>query len=161
MHLSIKVKNQMIKKAELYTQDASKVYTDKIVDVIVCATANVIGYNLAIFQNIGGQAIVIFTQCIDKNTSNTLYLKYDYCPGFDSTNHYSAIVIKKNEVQQPTQPPASKPTAPPPSQPTQPPASNQTPPPPCQPTQPPASNLTPPPPSQPTQPPASNPATTM
>ena len=56
----------MIKKAELYSQDASKVYTDEIVDVIVCATANVVGYNLAIFQNIGGQAIIIFTQCIDQ-----------------------------------------------------------------------------------------------
>ena len=121
-------------KAELYTQDASKVYTDKILDIIVCATANVIGYNLAIFQNIGEQAIIIFTQCIDKNTSDTLYLKYDYCPGFDSTNHSSAIVIKKNEVQQPTQPPTSKPTPPPPSQPTQPPASNPSPPPPSQPT---------------------------
>ena len=53
----------MIKKAELYAQDASKVYTDEIVDVI--------GYNLAIFQNIGGQAIIIFTQCINKNTSDT------------------------------------------------------------------------------------------
>ena len=113
----------MIKKVELYTQDASKVYTDEIVDVIVCATAYVIGYNLAIFQNIGGQAIIIFTQCIDKNTSNTLYLKYDYCSGFDSANHYSTV-IKKNEVQQPTQPSARKPTPPPPSQPTQPPASN-------------------------------------
>ena len=49
-------KKQMIKKAELYAEDASKVYTDDIVNVIVCATANVIGYNLAIFQNIGGQA---------------------------------------------------------------------------------------------------------
>ena len=87
----------MIKKSELYAQDASKVYTDEI----VCTTANVIGYNLAIFQNIGGQAII--TQCINKNTSDTLYLKYDYCPSFDSANHYSAIVIKKNEVQQPTQ----------------------------------------------------------
>ena len=120
-------KNQMIKKAELYAQDVSKVHTDEIVDIIVCATANVIGYNLAIFQNIGGQAIIIFTQCINKNTSDTLYLKYDYCPGFDSANHYSAKVIKKNEVQQQTQPPASKPTPPPPpSQPTQPPASNPT-----------------------------------
>ena len=135
----------MIKKAESYAQDVSKVYTDKIVDVIVCATANVIGYNLAIFQNIGGQAIIIFTQCIDKNTSNTLYFKYDYSPSFDSANHYSAIVIKKNEVQQPTQPPASKPTPPPPSQPTQPPANSPTPPPPSQPTQPPASNPAPPP----------------
>ena len=72
-----------------------------------------------------------------------MYLKYDYCPGFDSTNHYSAIVKKKNEVQQPAQPPASKPTPPPPSQPTQPPASNPTPPPPSQPTQPPASNPAP------------------
>ena len=88
VHLSIKVQKNY-QKAELYAQDASKVYTDKIVDVIVCATANVIGYNLAIFQNIGGQAIIIFTQCINKNTSDTLYLKYDYCPGFDSADHYS------------------------------------------------------------------------
>ena len=78
-----------------------------------------------------------------------MYLKYDYCPGFDSANHYSTIVIKKNEVQKPTQPPASKPTPPPPCQPTQPPASNPTQPPPSQPTQPPASNPTPPPPTQP------------
>ena len=99
----------MIKKAELYTQDTSKVYTDEIVDIIVCATANVIGYNLAIFQNIDGQAIIIFTQCINKNTSNTLYLKYDYCSGFDSTNHYSAIVIKKNDSSQPNHLPASQP----------------------------------------------------
>ena len=128
MHLSIKVQDKMIKKAELHIQDASKVCTDEIADVIVCPTANVIGYNLAIFQNIGRQAIIIFTQCINKNTSDTLYLKYDYCPGFDSANHYSAIVIKKNEVQQPTPPP--------PSQPTQPSASNPIPPPPSQPTQP-------------------------
>ena len=174
IHLSIKVqkkKKHMIKKAELYAQDASKVYTNEIVDEIVCTTANVIGYNLAIFQNIGAQAIIIFTQFINKNASDTLYLKYDYCPGFDSTNHYSAIVIKKNEVQQPTQSSASKSTIPPPSQFTQPPASNSTPLPPSQPTQPPAipphhlqvslpNHLpaTPPPPSQPTQPPASNPA---
>ena len=72
-------KKEMIKKAKLYSQDASKLYTDEIVDVIVCATANVVGYNLAIFQNIGGQAIIIFKQCIDKNTTDTLYLKYDYC----------------------------------------------------------------------------------
>ena len=39
----------MIKKAELYAEDASKANTDEIVDVIVCTTANVIGYNLAIF----------------------------------------------------------------------------------------------------------------
>ena len=100
----------MIKKAELYAQDASKIYTNEIVDVIVCATANVIGYNLAVFQNIGGQAIIIFTQCIQKNTSGTLYLKYDYCPGFGSANHYSAIVIKKiSYSSQPHHLPASLP----------------------------------------------------
>ena len=119
----------MIKKAELYSQDASKLYTDEIVDVIVCATANVVGYNLAIFQNIGGQAIFIFTQCIDKNTSDTLYLKYDYCPGFDGANHYSAIVMKK-----PTSPPQSQPTSSPQSQPTSPPQSQPTSPPQSQPT---------------------------
>ena len=123
----------MIKKAELYSQDASKVYTDEIVDVIVCATANVVGYNLAIFQNIGGQAIIIFTQCIDNNTSDTLYLKYNYCPGFDGANHYSAIVMKKHSSappSQPTSPPPSQPTSPPPSQPTSPPPSQPTSPPP-------------------------------
>ena len=118
-------KKEMIQKAELYSQDASKVYTDEIVDVIVCATANVVGYNLAISQNIGGQAIIIFTLCIDKNTSDTLYLMYDYCPGFYGTNHYSAIVMKK-----PTSPPPSQPTSPPPSQPTSPPPSHPTLPPP-------------------------------
>ena len=103
-------KKEMIEKAELYSQDASKLYTDEIVDVIVCATANVVGYNLAIFQNTGGQAIIIFTQCIDKNTSDTMYLKYDYCPGFDGAKHYNAIVMKK-----PTSPPPSQHTSPPPS----------------------------------------------
>ena len=83
----------MTKKAELYSQDASKVYTDEIVDVIVCATANVVDYNLAIFQNIGGQAIIIFTQCIDKNTTNTVYLKYDYCLGFDG-----AVTVTENAL---------------------------------------------------------------
>ena len=135
-------KKEMIKKAELYSQDASKLYTDEIVDVIVCATANVVGYNLAIFQNIGGQAIIIFTQCIDKNTSDTLYLKYDYCPSFDGANHYSAIVMKK-------------PTSPPPSQPTSPPQSQPTSPPPSQPTSSPQSQPTSPPPSQPTSSPPS------
>ena len=142
----------MIKNAELYSQDASKVYTDEIVDVIVCATANVVGYNLAIFQNIGGQAIIIFTQSTDKNTTNTLYLKYDYCPGFDDANHYSAIVMNK-----PTSPPPSQPTSPPPSQPTSPPPSQPTSPPPSQPTSPPPSQPTSPPPSQPTSPPPSQP----
>ena len=131
-------KKQMIKKAELYAEDASKVYTDiyihryiytGIIDVIVCATANVIGYNLAIFQNIGGQAIIIFTQCIDKNTSNMLYLKYDYCPGFDSGNHYSTIVTKKNATlppsMKPTPPSSMKHTTPSPTKPTPPPPNNQ------------------------------------
>ena len=145
-------KKEMIKTAELYSQDASKVYTDEIVYVIVCATANVVGYNLAIFQNIGGQAIIIFTQCIDKNTSDTLYLKYDCCLGFDGTNHYSAIVMKK-----PTSPPPSQPTSPPPSHPTSPPPSQPTSPPPSQPTLPPPSHPTAPPPSQPTSPPPSQP----
>ena len=143
-------KKEMIKKAELYSQDASKVYTDEIVDVIVCATANVVGYNLAIFQNIGGQAIIIFTQCIDKNTSDTLYLKYDYCPGFDGANHYSVIVMKK-----PSSPPPSQPSSPPPSQPTSPPPSQPSSPPPSQPSSPPPSQPTSPPLSQPTSPPPS------
>ena len=126
----------MIKKAELYAEDASKVYTDDIVDVIVCATVNVIGYNLAIFQNIGGQAIIIFTQCIDKNTSNTLYLKYDYCPGFDSGNHYSTIVTKKNA----TLPPSTKPTPPPSTKPTPPSSMKHTTPSPTKRTPPPPNN---------------------
>ena len=129
-------KKQMIKKAELYAEDASKVYTDDIVDVIVCATANFTGYNLAIFQNIGGQAIIIFTQCIDQNTSNTLYLKYDYCPGFDSGNHYSAIVTKKNA----TLPPSTKPIPPPSTKPTPPSSMKHTTPSPTKPTLPPPNN---------------------
>ena len=151
-------KKEMIKKAELYSQDASKVYTDEIVDVIVCATANVVGYNLAIFRNIGGQAIIIFTQCIDKNTSDTLYLKYDYCLGLDGANYYSAIVMKKHSSAPPSQPtsaPPSQPTSAPPSQPTSAPPSQPTSAPPSQPTSAPPSQPTSPLPSQPTSPPPS------
>ena len=49
-----------------------------------------------------------------------MYLKYDYCPGFDGANHYTAIVMKK-----PSSAPPSQPTSPPPSQPTSPPPSKQ------------------------------------
>ena len=49
-----------------------------------------------------------------------MYLKYDYCPGFDGANHYSAIVMKK-----PSSAPPSQPSSAPPSQPTSPPPSKQ------------------------------------
>ena len=65
-----------------------------------------------------------------------MYLKYDYCPGFDSGNHYSAIVTKKNA----TLPPSMKPTPPPSSKPTLPSSMKHTTPSPTKPTPPPPNN---------------------
>ena len=67
-------------------------YGKDIMDVIVCAAANAFEMNFAIYQNIGGKAVIIFTNCSKIETNRTVYLKFDYCPGYNAANHYSAIV---------------------------------------------------------------------
>ena len=53
-------------------------YGHDIMDVIVCTAANALETNFAIYQNIGGKAVIIFTNCskIAKKT-RTIYLKFD------------------------------------------------------------------------------------
>ena len=67
-------------------------YATDIMDVIVCVAANALETNFAIFQNIGGKAIIIYTNCFKIATNRTIYLKFDYHPGKSGNNHYSVIV---------------------------------------------------------------------
>ena len=71
-------------------------------DVIVCAAANAFEMNFAIYQNIGGKGVIIFTNCSKIETNRTVYLKFDYCPRYNAANHYSAIV--EDTVKKPTEP---------------------------------------------------------
>ena len=60
------MKREMLKEAEQYSENASAVYCGQIVDVIICAAANCLGINLAVFQKIGGKAVIINTICAKK-----------------------------------------------------------------------------------------------
>ena len=48
--------------------------------------------NFAIYQNTGGKAVTIFTNCSKIATNRTIYLKFDYHPQHNESNHYSAII---------------------------------------------------------------------
>ena len=67
-------------------------YGSDIMDVIVCAAANALETNFAIFQNTGGKAVIIYTNCSKLATKRTIYLKFDYYLGNSQNNHYSAII---------------------------------------------------------------------
>ena len=45
-----------------------------------------------VLQNIGGKAVIIYTNCSKLATNRTIYLKFDYYPGNSQNNHYSAII---------------------------------------------------------------------
>ena len=63
---------EMLRQAEWYGEKASNVYCDQIVNVIICAAAKCLGINLAVFQNIGGKAVIVNTLCT-KNPLMSLY----------------------------------------------------------------------------------------
>ena len=44
------------------------------VDVIVCAAANALQTDFAIYQNIGGKAVSIYTNCSKIATNKTIYV---------------------------------------------------------------------------------------
>ena len=67
-------------------------YGHDIMDVIVCAAANALETNFATYQNIGGKAVIIFTNCSKIATNRTIYQKFDYNPEYNDSNQYSAIV---------------------------------------------------------------------
>ena len=80
-------KREMLRQAKQYGEKASNVYCDQIVDVIICAAANCLEINLAVFQNIGGKAVIVNTLCAKKPSNVTVFLKYDHDVLNPITNH--------------------------------------------------------------------------
>ena len=90
---------EVIKQSELYFEKGIEMYNKDITDVIVCTAANALQTNFAVFQNIGENAVIIYTNCNKVITPKTVFLKLDYYPGDSSKNHYSAIVIDDKAVK--------------------------------------------------------------
>ena len=62
-----------------------------VVDVCVAAIANAIKHNLYIFENLGGQAVIIQQLCREETTDG-IFFKYTRIPnGNHVSNHYDAI----------------------------------------------------------------------
>ena len=59
----------------------------------IVAIANALQVNLAIFENVNGEAILINHQCTTANANKTVYLKHSHDPkGKHLGDHYDAIV---------------------------------------------------------------------
>ena len=69
----------------------------------IVVIANALQVNLAIFEKVNGETILINHQFTTANTNKTIYLKYSHDPeGKHLGNHYDAIVnleIPTEEVQ--------------------------------------------------------------
>ena len=64
-----------------------------VVDVCVVVIANALQVNLAIFEKVNWEVILINHQCTTANTNKTIYLKYSHDPeGKHLGDHYDAIV---------------------------------------------------------------------
>ena len=89
---SAKVSNrQLLKDAEGFFNDGRN-YVMNVVDVCTAATANTIKHNLYIFENLGGQAVIIQQLCREETTDG-IFLKYTCIPkGNHVSDHYDAIV---------------------------------------------------------------------
>ena len=83
---------KILQDADQLFKDPLLIYATDIVDVIVCAAANALQTNFAIFQNIGGKAVIIYTNCSKIATNRTIYLKFNYHPGKSGNNHCTAMV---------------------------------------------------------------------
>ena len=53
---------KVIKQSEMYFEKGIEMYNKDITDVIVCAAA-LLQTNFAVFQNIGKNAVIIYTNC--------------------------------------------------------------------------------------------------
>ena len=54
---------RIIQDAKKFFQNPKLMYGFDIIDVIVCAAFNALETNLAIYQNMGRKAVIIFTNC--------------------------------------------------------------------------------------------------
>ena len=74
-----------------------------VVDVCIVAIANALQVNLAIFEKVNGEAILINHQCTTANNNKTIYLKYSHGPEVKHLgDHYDAIAnieILTEEIQ--------------------------------------------------------------
>ena len=87
---------EVIKQAEKYFQSEIEMYNKDICDVIICAAINALETNFAVFQNIAGNVVIIYTHCSKVLTEKPVFMKLDYHPEDSSENHYSAIVNDEN-----------------------------------------------------------------
>ena len=80
-----------------------KEYQLDVVDGCTVATANAVQVNLAIFEKVNGEAILINHQYTTANTNKTIYLKYSHDPEgkqlHDYYDHIVNIEIPTEEVQ--------------------------------------------------------------
>ena len=66
----------------------------------IVAIANALQVNLAIFEMVNGEAILIIYQCTTANTNKTIYLKYSHDPeGKHLGDHFDAIVNIEIELK--------------------------------------------------------------
>ena len=61
---------QLLKDAEKIFNDQRN-YVMNVVDVCIAATSNAIKHNLYIFENLGGQAVIIQQLCREETTDGT------------------------------------------------------------------------------------------
>ena len=54
---------EVVKQAEKYFSSGIEMYNKDITDVIICVAANALETNFAVFQNMSGNAIIIYTNC--------------------------------------------------------------------------------------------------
>ena len=80
---------QLLKDAEEFFNDGRN-YVMNVVDVCIAATANTIKHNLYIFENLGGQAVIIQQLCREETTDG-VFLKYTCIPmGNHVSDHYKS-----------------------------------------------------------------------
>ena len=95
---------EVIKQADMYFENGLEMYNKDIIDVIICAAGNALETNFTVFQDIGGNAIIIYTNCNKVIMPKMVFLKLDYYPGDSSKNHYSATVIDDKAVKEAQKP---------------------------------------------------------
>ena len=90
---------QLISDAERFFKKSE--YQLDVVDMCIVAIANALQVNLAMFEKVNGEAILINHQCTTANTNKTTYLKYSHDPeGKHLGDHYDAIVIIEIPIEE-------------------------------------------------------------
>ena len=94
-HVNLHVSSAKVGKWQLL-KDAKEFFNDQrnyVMNVVcIAATSNAIKHNLYIFENLGGQAVIIQQLCREETTDG-IFLKYTHIlKGNHVSNHYDAVV---------------------------------------------------------------------